>query len=29
MGKMPSEDGIDIVSMGGLTFKRALRRDLQ
>jgi putative ATP-dependent endonuclease of the OLD family len=24
VGKMPSEDGIDIVSMGGLTFKRAL-----
>ncbi len=24
IGRMPSEDGIDIISMGGLTFKRAL-----
>jgi putative ATP-dependent endonuclease of the OLD family len=24
VGKMPSEDGLDVISMGGLTFKRAL-----
>jgi hypothetical protein len=24
VGRMPSEDGIDVISMGGLTFRRAL-----